>query len=90
MTLAITVTLNDVNNDPPVSTNVAVSNPLGSSAEYLCSLNPTQTTKIVPTHHVNKLQEHVHIHMSCNCTGGLILSPPVRICITKSFYNNFL
>ena len=86
----MTVTLNDVNSDPPVSTNIAVSNPLGSSAEYLCSLNPTQATKIEPTNHVNKSQEHGHIHVSCNCTRGHILSPPVHICITKSFYNNFL
>ena len=86
----MTVTLNDVNSDPLVSANVAVSTPSGSSAEYLCSLNPTQATKIEPTHHVNKSQEHVHIYVSCNCTGGLILSPPLHICITKSFYNNFL
>ena len=42
----MTVTLNEFNSDPLDSTNVAVSTPSDSSAEYLCSLNPTQVTKI--------------------------------------------
>ena len=68
MTLGTTVTLNDVNGDCPVSTNVAVNNPSDSSAEYLCSLNPTQVTKIEAIHQVNKLQQNftykIHIAIS--------------------------
>ena len=43
--LGMTVTLNDANRDLPVSTNVTFIDPSDSSAEYLVSLNPTQTTK---------------------------------------------
>ena len=41
----MTVTLNGVNCDSPVSSNVAVNTPSDSSAEYLDSLNPIQATK---------------------------------------------
>ena len=43
--VAITVTLNDVDSDSPVSTNVTVNIPSDSIAEYLDPLNPTQVTK---------------------------------------------
>jgi len=42
----MSITLNDVNCDTPVNTNVTVNNPSDSSAEYLDALNPTQATKI--------------------------------------------
>ena len=48
--LAMTVTLNGVKGDSPVSSNVAVNIPSDSSAEYLDSLNPTQATKFGALH----------------------------------------
>ena len=45
VTVAITVTLNGVDSDSPVSTNVTVNIPSDSNAEYLDSLNPTQATR---------------------------------------------
>ena len=47
--LTMTVTLNDVDCDSPVSTNVTFIDPLDSSAEYLDALNPTQATEIRKT-----------------------------------------
>ena len=49
----MTITLNGVNCDSPVSTNVAVNNPSDSSAEYLDPLNPTQATKFEALQQVN-------------------------------------
>ena len=45
VTLVMTITLNDVDSDSPVSTNVAVNIPSDSIAEYLDPPNPTQVTK---------------------------------------------
>ena len=45
VTVAITVTLNGVDSDSPVSTNVTVNIPSDSNAEYLDSSNPTQATR---------------------------------------------
>ena len=70
--VAMTVTLNDVNSDSPVSTSVAVSTPSDSSAEYLCSLNPTQATKIEP----RQLVKHNYNTILCVC-----LSVTVCACV---------
>ena len=60
--LAITVTLNGVDCNSPVSNNVAVNTPSDSSAEYLESLNPTQVPKFEEVHQVNKFQYIFIIH----------------------------
>ena len=92
----MTITLNDVNCDTPVNTNVAVTNPSDSSAEYLVSLNPTQATKIKVILQVNNdtyIHTYIHtdrqtdrshyIYQCYNCTAKQIKSLK---CLAQIFY----